>query len=141
MLSLKNNELDSTHSQMEKLKDIIGTDTALIPFVNLLSHFFFLGSISPKWVLPDSLSQQVYQHKQEAEVLRISFSALKIRKNVLEEEVATKTKRLAVLQEQLGKKVASILLLLKPFRHVDALIAHDFLQEKNLNQKRIALLM
>ncbi|XP_019752455.1 centrosomal protein of 135 kDa-like isoform X3 [Hippocampus comes] len=76
MLSVKNNELDSTHSQMEKLKDII-----------------------------DSLSQQVYQHKQEAEVLRISFSALKIRKNVLEEEVATKTKRLAVLQEQLGKKM------------------------------------
>ncbi|XP_051928714.1 centrosomal protein of 135 kDa-like isoform X2 [Hippocampus zosterae] len=107
MLSVKNNELDSTHSQMEKLKDIIGTDTALIPFVD--PCLIFLGggggSISAKWVLPDSLSQQVYQHKQEAEVLRISFSALKIRKNVLEEEVATKTKRLAVLQEELGKKL------------------------------------
>ncbi|XP_068508303.1 centrosomal protein of 135 kDa-like isoform X2 [Syngnathus scovelli] len=76
MLSVKNNELLTTQSQMEKLKDII-----------------------------ESLSQQIYQHKQEAEVLRISFSALKIRKDVLEEEVVAKTKRLALLQEQLGKKM------------------------------------
>ncbi|XP_037106235.1 centrosomal protein of 135 kDa-like [Syngnathus acus] len=81
MLSVKNNELLATHTQVS----------------------FFAN------ILLESLSQQVYQHKQEAEILRISFSALKIRKDVLEEEVVAKTKRLAVLQEQLGKKVASVI--------------------------------
>ncbi|XP_061635562.1 centrosomal protein of 135 kDa-like isoform X2 [Phyllopteryx taeniolatus] len=76
MLSVKNNELHAAHSQMEKLEDII-----------------------------ESLSQQLYQHKQEAEVLRISFSALCIKKDVMQEEMAKKTKRLEVLQEQLGKKL------------------------------------
>ncbi|XP_061539698.1 centrosomal protein of 135 kDa-like isoform X6 [Phycodurus eques] len=76
MLSVKNNELHAAHSQMEKLEDII-----------------------------ESLSQQLYQHKQEAEVLRISFSALCIKKDVMQEEMAKKTKRLGVLQEQLGKKL------------------------------------
>ncbi|XP_077439169.1 uncharacterized protein LOC144062102 isoform X2 [Vanacampus margaritifer] len=76
MLSVKNDELQAAHSQMENLKHII-----------------------------ESLSQQVCQHKQEAEALRISFSALCIKKDVLQEDVVTKTKRLAVLQEQLGKKL------------------------------------
>ncbi|XP_077389263.1 uncharacterized protein LOC144026505 isoform X3 [Festucalex cinctus] len=76
LLSIKNDELQSAHSQMEHLKVII-----------------------------ESLSQEVCQHKQEAEALRISFSALCIKRDVLQEDVVTKTRRLAVLQEQLCKKL------------------------------------
>ncbi|XP_061680393.1 centrosomal protein of 135 kDa-like isoform X2 [Syngnathoides biaculeatus] len=76
MLSVKNDELHAAHSQMEKLEDVI-----------------------------ESLSQQLYQHKQETEVLRISFSALCIKKDVVQEEVAKKSKKLEVLQEQLAKKL------------------------------------
>nr|XP_061790681.1 centrosomal protein of 135 kDa-like [Nerophis lumbriciformis] len=76
MLSVKTDELHDAHSQMEKLEDII-----------------------------ESLSKQLYQHRQDAKVFQISYSALCFKKDVLQEDVAKKTKRLAVLHEQLSKKV------------------------------------
>ncbi|XP_057697801.1 centrosomal protein of 135 kDa-like [Corythoichthys intestinalis] len=76
MLSVKTDELHDAHSQMEKLEDII-----------------------------ESLSKQLYQHRQDAKVFQISYSALCFKKDVLQEDVAKKTKRLAVLHEQLSKKL------------------------------------
>ncbi|XP_054645253.1 centrosomal protein of 135 kDa-like isoform X2 [Dunckerocampus dactyliophorus] len=76
MLSVRTHELHAAHGQMEKLEDIIG-----------------------------ALRQQAYLYKQEAEVLQISFSALCMKKDALQEEVAQKTKRLVVLQQELALKL------------------------------------
>nr|XP_061834115.1 centrosomal protein of 135 kDa-like isoform X7 [Nerophis lumbriciformis] len=75
MLSIKTDELRAAHGQMETLEDII-----------------------------EAQSQKVYLYKQEAEVIHISFSALCMKKDALQEEVAQKTKRLVILQEELAMK-------------------------------------
>nr|XP_057930201.1 centrosomal protein of 135 kDa-like isoform X4 [Doryrhamphus excisus] len=76
MLSVRTHELHAAHGQMEKLEDIIG-----------------------------ALRQQAYLYKQEAEVLQISFSALCMKKDALQEEVVEKTNRLVVLQQELALKI------------------------------------
>ncbi|XP_061894880.1 centrosomal protein of 135 kDa-like isoform X5 [Entelurus aequoreus] len=75
MLSIKTDELRAAHGQMETLEDII-----------------------------EAQSQKVYLYKQEAEVIHISFSALCMKRDALQEEVAQKTKRLVILQEELAMK-------------------------------------
>ncbi|XP_077463953.1 uncharacterized protein LOC144079206 isoform X2 [Stigmatopora argus] len=76
MLSVKTDELHDAHDQMKKLEDTI-----------------------------ESLSQELYQHKQKAKLIEISYSALCIQKDVLQDEAAKKSKSLAILKEQLSKKV------------------------------------
>ncbi|XP_077573119.1 uncharacterized protein LOC144196637 [Stigmatopora nigra] len=75
MLYVKTDELHNAHDQMKKLEDTI-----------------------------ESLSQELNQQKQNAKVFELSYSALCIQKDVLQDEAAKKSKSLALLKEQLSKK-------------------------------------